>query len=111
MLQNVISATFVTGVSQVLKLNISVFFYKDRRPSSYQFHMTSGCPLTETVFGVGLEEHLRETGSEISSVIEECCSVIMQLGPKRDGLLYASGNANRVKVRHFFFACTRLYKL
>ena len=53
--------------------------------------------MTETVFAVSLEEHLKENGREISSVIEECCSVMTQLGTKREGLLYASGNANRVK--------------
>ena len=58
--------------------------------------------MTETVFGVGLEDHLKEIGRDVSSVIEECCSVIMQIDPKQDGLLHASGNSNRVKVSSIF---------
>ena len=66
----------------LLKPPSSPYLQADRRASSYLFHVG---PMSETVFGVKLEDHVKESGREISTVIEECCSVMTQLGASREG--------------------------
>uniref|UniRef100_A0A915KBT1 Rho-GAP domain-containing protein n=1 Tax=Romanomermis culicivorax TaxID=13658 RepID=A0A915KBT1_ROMCU len=49
------------------------------------------------VFGCPLSDHLRYSRREISVVLEVCCSALLELGVKEEGLFRLSGSAAKIK--------------
>ena len=51
----------------------------------------------KVVYGTSLEEHLRVTKREIAVVLEECASVMTEIGLEEEGLLRIPGSNSKIK--------------